>query len=271
MTKWVLLNQDFVDESAACLSFKDLAFLRGYGVFDFFRLAGTEPLFLDDHMDRFYASADGLHLAIPFKRVEMKQNIMELLIKNHQPNTGIRLSLTGGIADDGFSVVKPNFIISQHSITPPAVAQVEKGIKLLSHNYQRQLSAFKTIDYLTAIWLQPRLKERGFDDALYHNAGYITECPRSNFFLVTQEEVIVTPATGMLKGITRKKILELARQHFQVEERAVHLDEVKNATEAFTTSTTKQILPVTQVDDVILPGKKVATHLLNLFRSAHGF
>lgn len=120
-----------------------------------------------------------------------------------------------------------------------------------------------------AVWLQPKRAEAGADDILYHYNGVISECPRSNFFVVTAENKIVTPAEGVLQGITRKKVLQLAGKHFDVEERAVALDELKTAKEAFITSTTKRILPVAQVDKTIFRDKKTSHFLLQLFRIAY--
>jgi D-alanine transaminase/branched-chain amino acid aminotransferase len=117
-----------------------------------------------------------------------------------------------------------------------------------------------------AVWLQPLLKEKGYDDVLYHQQGTITECPRSNFFLVTKGDVLVTPATNVLAGITRKKILDLTNKGLIVEERPIHLNEIKEAKAAFITSTTKQILPVAQIDDVVLPQRKMLLELLQLFQ-----
>jgi D-alanine transaminase/branched-chain amino acid aminotransferase len=266
MTKLAFINNDFVNEDKAALHLKDLSIQRGYGVFDFFRMVENEPLFLDDHLDRFHFSAEGLHLPIALSRQEIKRIVEEIITKNNLPGTGIRLTLTGGYSADGFTLARPNFMVSQHLFTPPAKEQIEKGIKILSYPHQRQLSSFKTIDYLMAVWLQPLLKEKGYDDILYHQQGTITECPRSNFFLVTKGDVLVTPATNVLAGITRKKILDLTNKGLIVEERPIHLNEIKEAKAAFITSTTKQILPVAQIDDVVLPQRKMLLELLQLFQ-----
>ena len=266
MAKWAFINDAFVEEEKADLHISDLAFQRGYGIFDFFRLIENKPLFLDDHLHRFYASAEGMRLPILFSKEEMKGVIEELIEKNNLPGAGIRLSLTGGCSTDGFTLAKPNFIISQHRFTPPGKLQTEEGIKLLSYPHQRQLSHIKTIDYLMAVWLQPVIIQKGFDDVLYHTEGFITECPRSNFFVVTKDDVLVTPSENILQGITRMKVLETARQHFKVEERAIYLHELKTAKEAFITSTTKQLLPVAQIDNVVLPQRKITIELLRLFR-----
>lgn len=265
MAKWVFLNDSFVAEDKALLHFRDLSFQRGYGVFDFFRLAGPEPLFLDDHLERFYRSAEGLHLPVPASKKELKSVVYDLLQKNALPDTGVRLSLSGGYSEDGFNIGQPNLLVSQHSFTPPTASQLKQGIRLLTYSYQRQLPHIKTIDYLMAIWLQPRRVAQGADDILYHHNGFISECPRSNFFLVTSDNRVVTPSENILRGVSRKKILELAKEHFQVEERPVSLAEIQTAKEAFLTSTTKQILPVAQIDDKTFAQNPITRRLMELF------
>lgn len=266
---WVFLNDGLIEEEKAFIYFKDLSFQRGYGAFDFFRLAGNKPLFLEDHLDRFFASAEGLRLPVPLGRAALTASIFALIEENNLPGTGIRLGLTGGQSDDGFSIGKPSLILSQHRFTPPTEAQIEQGIKLLTHSYQRSLPHIKSIDYTMAVWLQPKRIEAGADDILYHHNGIISECPRSNFFLVTAENTIVTPSENVLAGITRKKLLQIVKDHFEVEERNIGLDELKTAKEAFITSTTKQLLPVAQVDDIVFKEKSVSHQLLHLFRSIY--
>jgi D-alanine transaminase/branched-chain amino acid aminotransferase len=266
MANWVFFQDQFIEEEKALIHFKDLSFQRGYGIFDFFRLVGNSPLFLNDHLDRFYASARNMHLPVALERETLKKAISDLIQKNDQPNTGVRLSLTGGYSTDGFNIGSPNFLISQHTFDLPTDEQVQKGIRLLSYNYQRALPHIKSIDYLMAIWLQPQRLAAGADDILYTKAGWVSECPRSNFFLLTGENKLVTPAAEALAGITRKKVIELAKGELTVEERPVSVEEFKSAKEAFITSTTKQILPVSAIDDTVFPQNKITCELLRRFR-----
>jgi D-alanine transaminase/branched-chain amino acid aminotransferase len=269
MATWVFIDGKFVKEENALIHFKDLSFQRGYGVFDFFRLVDNTPLFLDDYFDRFFFSAEGLHLTLPYTRDDLKTIVADITQKNGLPGTGMRLSLTGGVSEDGFAIGQPALVVSQHSFMPPAGQHVAQGIRLLTYPFQRQLPHLKTIDYLTAIWLQPMRKEKGADDLLYHFNGAISESPRSNFFIVKRDQTIVTPSAGVLAGITRKKLLEVARKHFTVEERPLSLHELTDAKEAFLTSTTKQILPVSQIDNTVYSKPEVAHFLLEEFRSAY--
>lgn len=267
MAKWIFLNNAFVAEEQGLLSFKDLSFQRGYGIFDFFKVNENVPLFLEDHLDRFFSSAREMRILPSLTREELKIVILTLLEKNNLPFSGVRLSLTGGLAEDGFSIGNPTLLVSQQLLFPPTGDQVANGIKLFTYAYQRQLPQVKTIDYLTAIWLQPKRLEKGADDILYHHNDLVTECPRSNFFLVTADNKIVTPSENVLAGVTRKKVLQIARKNFAVEERAVSLSEILTAKEAFITSTIKQILPLSQIDDMVLPERTIGLQLLREFRA----
>jgi D-alanine transaminase/branched-chain amino acid aminotransferase len=150
----------------------------------------------------------------------------------------------------------------------------ENGIKLASYEHQRQLPQVKSTDYIMSIWLQEYLKEQQADDLLYYSNGTITESPRSNFFIVSNEDRVITPADQILKGITRKKVIELASSQFTIEERRVTKEEAYSAREAFITSTTKQIIPVVQVDGKTigdgLPGS-VTKKLMQQLNEACGF
>jgi branched-chain amino acid aminotransferase len=227
----------------------DLMVQRGYGIFDFLRVYNNKPLFLDAHLDRFFNSAAIMRLNIKETREELIGLVYQLIEKNNIPSSGIRLLIGGGDAPDGYTITAPHLIIIQQPLVAPLDQLDEKGIHLVSYNYTRQLAEVKTIDYLMAIWLQPWMKSLGGDDILYHQGGTITECPRSNIFMVTADNVLVTPNSGMLKGITRNNIISLATENsINVEERPINLNEFATAKEVFITSSTRRITPVRQVD-----------------------
>lgn len=249
--KFVFINEGFVPEEKASLPIHDLSIQRSFAVFDFFRLTGNQPLFLEDHLDRFYHSANRLRLPVPYQRDGLRHILAQLITKNNLPGTGMKITLTGGSSHDGLTPAKPNLVISQHSFAPPAAAQQKDGIALATYPHQRQLPDVKSTDYLMMIYLQSYLQQTGADDLLYYNDQHVTESPRSNFFLITKDETLVTPEENVLKGITRKNMLRAAREHFKIEERNISLKELAEGKGAFLTSTTKQILPVRRIDDVV--------------------
>lgn len=249
---FAFVQDDFVPAHQAALRISDLSIQRGYGVFDFFKTIDHAPVFLDDHLDRFFRSAAQLRLPVGKTKEALKAIIHTLQQKNHMPDSGIRLTLTGGYAADGYTLASPNLVIQQIPLQLAVSETVQKGIRLISYPHQRQLPETKTIDYLMAIWLQPYILENAADDVLYHQDGIVSECPRSNFFIVTANDTLVTPARNVLKGIIRSKVLALAPQQIKTEERDITLDALRTAKEAFITSTTRHILPVTQIDGHVI-------------------
>lgn len=250
------VNSEFVPLETASLHVSDLAIQRGYGVFDFFRLQEHVPLYLNDYLDRFYRSAEILGLQCSLSRAELQSVIYELIEKNNLSEAGVKLILTGGYSPDAYIPVKGNLVITQHPLVLPTVEQVERGIKVITHEYRRDLPEVKSINYIMGVWLQKKVQNQSASDVLYYRDGKISEFPRSNFFLVTKEGTLVTADKHILHGITRMKVLQLAKSICKVEERDISLADLRNAQEAFLTSTTKRILPVVQVDDFTIADGK---------------
>lgn len=248
---FVWVNDSLIPSDEANLNIADLAVQRGYGIFDFFKTIGGKPVFIEDHLDRLFRSAVLMRLELKQSRDEIRDKIIRLIESNNLNDSGIKVILTGGFSSDGFNIAEPNLIISQQAFQIPRTMS-EQGISILTHEYQRQFSNAKTLDYLQAIWLQPILKEKKADDVLYYSNGLIRECPRANIFIVTKDHKVLTPESGMLKGVTRKHILEISGARYVTEARDVSLEELRNAGEVFITSTTKNILPVVQVDGYVI-------------------
>ena len=228
----------------------DLLVQRGYGIFDYLRVSNNKPLFIEAHLDRLFNSAEIMRLSIALSKEELKKIVADLIEKNNIPFSGIRLIIAGGDAPDGYTITKPHLIIIQQPLDAPPAQMSTKGIQLVSHFYQRQLAEVKTTDYLMAIHLQPWMKGLGGDDILYYNNDTVSECPRSNIFMISQDNTIVTPARNMLKGITRKNIIAVAEaHHLKLEQRDISLAEMKKAKEVFITSSTKRIIPVSRLDE----------------------
>lgn len=251
MTKCIL-NDQILDLDKAHVHITDLALLRAYGIFDFFRLVDLKPLFFKDHIERFFNSADRLRLKCPVGRKHLRNLILELIEANQIKNSGIRLVLTGGESPNGYAIGNPTLFVLNEPINPLPEQHFTQGIKLVSHEYLRDIPEVKTINYLMGIYKMPEVQEKGATDLLYHWNGKISELTRSNFFIVDQHDKIITPGDEILKGINRKHVLELARNHFKVEERDLFMDELQTAKEAFITGTTKKVMPVVQIDDLVI-------------------
>jgi len=250
--KLTYLNNTFLPEENAYLHISDLAIQRGYGIFDFLRVIDNHPLFLEHYLNRFYASAKEMLLEVPYEREKLTAIILDLIERNNLPVSGVKIILTGGYSPDAYQMVKPNLIITQQALSLSTTSFPKAGIKVITHEFVREMPGVKTINYLTGIRMQQRVLEQQAADVLYHQRGIVSEFPRCNFFMITQDSVVVTPSENILHGITRKNVIELASKKFKVEQRNISVEEIKTAKEAFLTSTTKRILPITQIDSAII-------------------
>ena len=179
----------------------------------------------------------------------MLSQVHQLIDANNMDDAGIRMQLTGGYTSDSYTPVEPNIIILQSPYTPYPAEKYQTGVKMMLHEYVREMPEIKLTNYVRGIWLLDQLKAVGASDVLFHKDGNVSESARSNFFIVNEHGKIITPDANILKGITRKHVLKVARQHFQVEVRPLKVEELPKAREAFMTSTIKEILPVTQIND----------------------
>lgn len=115
--------------------------------------------------------------------------------------------------------------------------------------YKRSLPLAKTIDYSVSLINYERMKSQGSVEILYVWKNKILEASRCNFFLL-KNNILITPKENILYGITREKVIELAKKEHIVEERDIEFDELFTAENCFITSTTKRIMPVVMVDDI---------------------
>jgi len=238
----------------------DLAVIRGYGIFDFFRTEQYRPVFLEDYLDRFTASAAKTFLPLPYSREELRAIISELIAKNDLEQGGIRMVLTGGVSENHFSPATGTLFMFGEELSFPSEEKYQQGVKLLTVEHVRAIADIKTTNYTLPVWHSMRWKQEGAEDVLYHWNGWVSESSRSNFFIV-KDGVIHTPDKHILLGITRKNLLAVAGD---VQIRPISLEEVWEADEAFISATTKILLPVTQIDDRKVGSGKVGKVCLDL-------
>lgn len=249
----VYLNGAYLPKEKASLGLADLSILRGYGVFDYFRYLDGKARFLNDHIDRFFRSAEEMRMACPITKADLAEVVQQLILRNEQANGGIRFVMTGGYSPDAYELASPNLMAMAYDFKLPDEAQFLHGCTVMLHDHERQLPRAKSIDYLEGIRILPLLKARGADYPLYVDRdGFVRESDRSNFFIV-QDGCLITPVEDILLGITRKHLLLLAEQlGIPTEERPVSQAELLAADEAIIASSTKGAMPIRQVDGQLI-------------------
>ncbi|SEJ55593.1 D-alanine transaminase [Dyadobacter koreensis] len=241
----------------------DLAILRGYGMFDYFRTYNGVPFRWDDYWQRFENSAKLLKLPLPLNQEEAAEILADLHALSGEPEVAFRFVLTGGYAPDSVHVVKPNFLIRTEALPQDNPAGLLKGIKVLPYQYVRDLPEIKTTNYVHMVLMADEMKEQGASDLLFYKDGEISELTRSNFFIF-KGDTLITSDTNILRGITRKVVLELAKEHFKIEVRPLLYSELATADEAFTTSSTKWVMPIVQIGDNLVGDGKAGQRTLSL-------
>jgi branched-chain amino acid aminotransferase len=247
MDKFCFLNGQIVPISEAKVSVFDIGILRGYGVYDGIAAFDGKPFRFADHWERFVKGAHFLNLNIPITEDACEKKIKELLEKNsHTGRANVRMILTGGPTMNGieYDFEAPTFYIITEQHQPLSLDYYLNGAKLVTYPFQRQYPEIKTTNYITAVNMQNFKKEEGAAEILFVNEGQVLECSTSNICIV-KDGAISTPAENVLGGITIKTISEI----IPVTARMIGEEELKAADEAFITSSFKDIVPITQIDD----------------------
>lgn len=246
--RFVSLNGKFVPYDQATVHISDLGLRRGYGVFEFFRILRGIPVFLDDHLNRFERSAEMLELEIPYRRTQLQDLIAELISLNELKNAGIQIVLTGGYSPDIFTPSTPNLIMAPVEVRSHPAIYYERGAKIILHQNLREMPLAKTTDYLVAVKLSKRVRAEGATEVVYHDGRVVSEGGRSSLSIV-KNGVLIADLEGVLPGITRLQMLRLAEGILPIEHRPISLQELLTADEVILTGATREVMPITQIED----------------------
>ena len=251
MTRYCYFNGKIMPEEKAGVSVRDMAVLRGYGMFEFLRTYDGRLFHFEDHIRRFRNSARMMGLRVPLSDEEIKSVLNRLIRKNKFKEAALRLVLSGGRTIDGmrYHRFEPTFFILADEFKPLSDAFYKKGVAVITHEYQREMPEVKTISYLVAAREHNNGKNKNGRalEILYTKNSKALECTTSNFFIF-KGDVLITPEKNVLKGVTRKIAMKLARPKFKIEERDIKISELKSATEAFLTATNKEIVPIVKIN-----------------------
>jgi D-alanine transaminase/branched-chain amino acid aminotransferase len=234
------------DAEKVTVSIKDVGFLRGFGIFDFFRIMDGKPIFMSDHLDRFLSSASKMGLPHRYSKESLATLITEIAAKSVDPCLGVKLVLTAGFSPNGFDPSGDSELYIFPGVF--SFAEPSSGLRLISREYKREMADIKSLNYAFALREMPAVRAAGGDDLIYYTSEFgVSESSRSNLFYV-KNGVIHTPAHHILEGITRKKVIVLASSVFEVRVGPCSLEDFLQADEVFTTGSTKRVLPIFSID-----------------------
>jgi len=251
----IYIDGEYYAKEDAKVSVFDHGLLYGDGIFEGIRAYNGRVFRLDEHLERLYLSARSILIDIPLTFEQMREAVLETLRRNELKDAYIRLLVTRGKGDLGLDprkCPKPAIIIIADKIKLYPQETYEQGLKLIIASTRKNspdaLSPrIKSLNYLNNILGKLEAINAGCAEAvMLDRHGYITECTSENIFLVKNGILFTPTATvGILEGITRSVVMELAQKmDLQVQMSFLTAHDLYVADECFVTGTGAELIPV---------------------------
>jgi branched-chain amino acid aminotransferase len=255
----VYVNGNYSPRNRAKVSVFDRGFLLGDGIFETVRAYDGDIYRFADHLDRLFRSAAGIRLSIPYSREEFRNIVHQVLKKNRLKDALIRITISRGEGEVGSVLplsVEPTVAVLPRPFSGHPPAFYEKGAKIVTVKDRHALLSgrrpgMKSTSFQRNILVKMQAQQEGADDAVMLNErGHVTEGTTSNVFIVRERTLITPPLkVGILEGITRRAVAELAKRHgIPVQEGLITRKALYRANECFLTNTSIEILPVVAID-----------------------
>ena len=271
--RWVAIDGALVPSERAVVSVYDRGFLYGDAVFETIRTYGGEPFKLEEHAERLAWSAERLGMALPLAPsdvvLEVRRNLSE--VRAEHPAVGdlvARIMVTRGEGPFGLDPAganQPRRVTFIHPYKPLPASYLEDGVSVVTRTAYRPSDAAKGAkvgNYLESIVLLREARAQGAHEAIVVDGqGRVLEGTTSNVFAVKGGELLTPPTTlPLLPGMTRRLVLEAAPEVGLVAaERMLTVADLLAADEVFITSSIREVLPVTRVDDRPIGGGRPGT------------
>jgi D-alanine transaminase len=254
MSRTVYVNGAYLPEEEARISIFDRSFIFGDGIYEVSAVLGGKLVDCEAHLTRLARSCGEIGLALPWSTAELIAIHEELIARNALDEGSIYLQVSRGAADRDFAFpkgVEPTLVMFTQARQFANSPLVKSGIKVVSTPDLRWARRdIKSVNLLGPVLAKQFAAEQGAQEAWLIEDGVVTEGASSTAWIVKGKTLISRPLSNkVLPGITRKAVLAfLAESGFTFEEREFTLAEALDAEEAFITSATSLVMPVTSID-----------------------
>lgn len=255
----VYVDGEFVPAGEAKISVFDHGFLYGDGIFEGIRVYDGLVFRLEDHVRRLYESALAIRLRVPVPPARMAEVVCASVARNHLRDAYVRLVVSRGPGDLGLDPSRcpwPTVVCIADAIQLYPPQCYTEGLRIITASTRRNLPEalnprIKSLNYLNNILGRLEASDAGVLEALMlTHDGWVAEGTGDNIFVVSDGDLLTpAPHHGILKGITRACVIELARAAgLAVRETTLSRFDVYTAGECFLTGTAAEVIPVVAVD-----------------------
>ncbi len=250
---WILHNEDFIREEELNISKEDRGYQFGDGIYEVIRVYEGNLFTAEEHIDRFYESAEKIKIVIPYTKDVFHKMLYDLVEMNEINNGQIYVQVTRGQA-----IRQHHFPDSTSPVIVAYTKTVERPLELMGNGVKgtfiedvRWLRCdIKSLNLLGNVMAKQEAHEKGCYEAILHRGEVVTEGSSSNMYGVKNGIIYTHPASNLiLNGITRRVIIKLSHElGVEVKEMTFTKSQALEMDEFFMSSTTAEIIPIVEID-----------------------
>jgi len=252
--KFVYRNDHVVSMQEVRLSPGQAGLLNGWGVFTTIRIYDGRPFAFDRHWKRLATDANRLKIPLEWQPANVFKNLGQLIEANQVKEGCARIYFVynrvgSWVSNEAMPEVD---LLLYTADLPERKGPVRLGVQSYGRYASSPLAGVKVTSWLGNVWMLDQALRRGFDEVILLNEHHeVAECTAANIFCVRKGEVTTPPlSAGCLPGVTRAILLEKGEQFgARVMEAPLSSEDLSTADEVFITSTTREIQPVSQIED----------------------
>ena len=275
MSRVAYVNGRYLRHAEAQVHIEDRGYQFSDGVYEVILIKNGKMIDEEQHLERLKKSLSSLEINPPMKRAPMRHVMKELVKRNKFQNGIVYIQITRGVAAREHSFPKyskPALVMTARRIATKTSDEIEAGVKVITIDDIRwKRCDIKSTSLLPNVLGKQTARRQGAYEAWMVDAsGFVTEGTSTNAWIVTTDGKLITAELGsnILSGITRDTFIKIIHElNYKLEERQFSVEEAKNAREAFFTSSTSFLTPVSEIDGVVIGNGRAGSVSMELIKA----
>ena len=275
MSRVAYVNGRYLRHAEAQVHVEDRGYQFSDGVYEVILIKNGKMIDEEQHLERLKKSLSSLEINPPMKRAPMRHVMKELIKRNKFRNGIVYIQITRGVAAREHSFPKyskPALVMTARRIATKTTDEIEAGVKVITIDDIRwKRCDIKSTSLLPNVLGKQTARRQGAYEAWMVDAsGFVTEGTSTNAWIVTSDGKLITAELGsnILSGITRDTFIKIIHElNYKLEERQFSVEEAKNAREAFFTSSTSFLTPVSEIDGVVIGNGRAGSVSMELIKA----